>query len=282
MNSYSDMMVVNQWHTSHDVWHSLAPAGTDCASLFTHIPLNAGHFIDSHIALTDIINGSGEGFNEFAHSPDFIHSGEYHDIFISLAGGAAVGANEILINLPVHHTWDKCRWYSLDVAAADEFEFNTALINEINVTVNGLYRGSSELYGDIETVNHCHFDPELSVTRLNINLVFGHAGTGNDGSIVSYNFAVKDAIAGKNSPMAFSFGADRELEDRGDIEDAEDREDGAGKCAARRAPGSNNMRRNGAGGLPSVATGLFQQPQILATRIFSRLAASQQSPVTKK
>jgi hypothetical protein len=70
----------------------------------------------------------------------------------------------------------------------------------ITITVNGMMNKSLAVRLDsANAVRRFYVDAEISVNRLNINLINGHAGTGSDGRNIANNSAFNNAIAGKQS-----------------------------------------------------------------------------------
>lgn len=71
---------------------------------------------------------------------------------------------------------------------------------DITITVNGMMsRGAAVRLDAANAVRRFYVDAEISVNRLNVNLIDGHAGTGNDGRNAANNFVLNNAIAGKKS-----------------------------------------------------------------------------------
>ncbi len=86
-----------------------------------------------------------------------------------------------------------------DAAGAFELVLDKAVTN-ITITVNGMMRKSSAVKLDAaNAVRRFYVDAEITVSRLNVNLLDGHAGTGNDGRNVVNNSAFNNAIAGIKS-----------------------------------------------------------------------------------
>ena len=72
--------------------------------------------------------------------------------------------------------------------------------NNITITVNGMMsKGSASRLDAANAVRRFYVDAEISVNKLNVNLLDGHAGTGNDGRNIADNYAFNNAIAGKQS-----------------------------------------------------------------------------------
>jgi len=160
-------------------------------NVFHAIPRdNAGHFtLDDNVAAafsaghcglfkswdnvlteTHSINALPAGFSVFLiNSPGIFAGGGS----FSFAADAAAGAFELVL---------------------DRTETN------ITITVNGMMRKSSAVKLDAaNAVRRFYVDAEITVNRLNVNLLDGHAGTGNDGRNVVNNSAFNNAIAGSKS-----------------------------------------------------------------------------------
>lgn len=210
MYSLRDMIVANDLCASRDVAHQFACNNDsyDVFNLSTFITPFTEDFAIQQFELSSVPEMLDIG--SFAFSPDSeaMHTLAHRDVYISLDNRFIVSDEDILINLPAVSDGSEYIWFSLnsfELISNLKFEFMSELLDDVTITVNGMYCGASADTARVIENESFHSDPELSVTRLNVNLVFGHAGTGNDGSNVFNNFVFNNAIVGKKSPMAFSF-----------------------------------------------------------------------------
>jgi hypothetical protein len=204
------MVVTDDLCPSKEVAHLFA-CNHDSSGIFNFasvVPVFPQEFAVQRFELSSITLKLDVGQFEFSPDSDAVHTLAHRDVYISLGNRSVVSDQDILINLPISSTEFEYHWFSLntfELISTLKFEFITGLLDEVTITVSGMYCGA---YADTTRVienESFHSNPELSVTRLNINLVFGHAGTGNDGSNVFYNFVFNNAIVGKKSSMAFPF-----------------------------------------------------------------------------
>ena len=149
---------------------------------------NAGHFMLDDRADTAAFSASHRGLLEstYNHSVDVLFS----------------GARALSINSPAPFAIGNNANFSFAANQADS-DFKLALdyaANNITITVNGMMSKKAMVKLDAaNAVRRFYVDAEISVTRININLINGHAGTGNDGRIAADNFVFNNAIAGNKS-----------------------------------------------------------------------------------
>ena len=155
---------------------------------------NAGHFMLDDRADTAAFSASHCGLLEstYNHSVDVLFSGT-RALSINSLAPFAIGNNAN---------------FSFAANQADS-DFKLALdyaANNITITVNGMMRKKAMVKLDAaNAVRRFYVEAEISVTRININLINGHAGTGNDGRIAADNFVFNNAIAGNKSTGGVSF-----------------------------------------------------------------------------
>ena len=155
---------------------------------------NAGHFILDDRADTAAFSASHRGLLEstYNHSVDVLFSGT-RVLSINALASFAIG-NNANISFAANHA-DSVFKLALDYAA-----------NNIAITVNGMMSKKALVKLDAENaVRRFYVDAEISITRINVNLINGHAGTGNDGRIAADNFVFNNAIAGKKSADGVRF-----------------------------------------------------------------------------
>lgn len=210
MYTFRDMIVASDLCASKEVAHFFAcnNNSSDVFNLSSFVPMFSEDFAVQRFELSSVTSGLDVGPFEFSIDSDAVHTLAHRDVYISLGNMLVVRDEDVLINLPAVSAGAEYLWFSLnsiELTSDFKFEFNPGLYDDVTITVNGLYCGTATETSCVIENESFHSDPELSITRLNINLVFGHAGTGNDGSNFFYNFVSNNAIVGKISPMAFPF-----------------------------------------------------------------------------
>lgn len=123
------------------------------------------------------------------------HSGLFQDWGNALTekacgGSQPAGCGALLINSLASFA-DTCnKYFSASASCHDAgFTWNNAAAEGIFITVNGMINRSSSIKFDTaNAVRRFYVGAEISVTRINVNLLDGHAGTGNDGRIYSTSF----------------------------------------------------------------------------------------------
>ncbi|MFA7231027.1 MAG: hypothetical protein WC071_07125, partial [Victivallaceae bacterium] len=153
---------------------------------------NAGHFSLDIAALEFYAVHCGRIKSENHHSVNVITAG-HGVVFISLQAS-------------LHNPGSK----NFSFAALNNFGGAFELVqgridHNLSITVNGMLQSGTKYEIDNGNVRRFHEDSAASGNKLNLNLLNGHAGTGNDGRNALYNFSFNHAIAGQQIPMAFSF-----------------------------------------------------------------------------
>ena len=170
--------------------------------LIAHSELNLVHAISrdnaGHLILDD--NAIAAAFDavhsELFKSWNGILTDNIHSVNVETSGAGAVS-----INMPALFA---CPGRNFTFASASdgcglELVLNCAYA-DITITVNGMMsRGEAVRLDAANAVRRFYVDAEISVNRLNVNLIDGHAGTGNDGRTAANNFVLNNAIAGKKS-----------------------------------------------------------------------------------
>ena len=170
--------------------------------LISHSELNLVHAISSdnagHLILDD--NAAAAAFDavhsELFKSWNGILADNTHSVNVIISGAGAVS-----INTPVLFA---CPGRSFSFASASDgcgLELVLDKVHaDITITVNGMMsKGAAVRLDAANAVRRFYVDAEISVNRLNVNLIDGHAGTGNDGRNAANNFVLNNAIAGKKS-----------------------------------------------------------------------------------
>ena len=155
---------------------------------------HAGHFMLDERANTAAFSASHRGLLEstYNHSVDVLFAGN-RVLSINALASFAIGdiAN---FSFAANHA-DSAFKLALDYAA-----------NNITITINGMTgKGEALKLDAARAVRRFYVDAEISVNRVNENLLDGHAGTGNDGRNIANNAAFNNAIAGKKSAGGVSF-----------------------------------------------------------------------------
>ena len=163
--------------------------------------LNAMHIISRDNSGHLSIDGKTVGGGFIAE-----HSGLFQNWGNALTekacGGSqpAVGSGVLLINSLASFA-DTCNKYFSSSACCHDagLIWNAAAAEGIVIAVNGMMSKSSSVKSDtVNAVRRFYVGADISVTRVNINLLDGHAGTGNDGWVYSTYFtAFNNATDGK-------------------------------------------------------------------------------------
>ena len=158
---------------------------------------NAGHLIldDNAAAAFDAVH------SELFKSWNGMFADNTHSVDVIISGAGAVS-----INTPVLFAGGN---FSFAAAIDDDCGLELVLDRayaDITITVNGMMsKGAAVRLDAANAARRFYVDAEISVTRININLIDGHAGTGNDGRYAADNFVLNNAIAGKKSADGVSF-----------------------------------------------------------------------------
>jgi hypothetical protein len=166
--------------------------------LISHSGLNQAHAISRDNAGHFILNGQAGAAAFSGGHHGLFESADNHSVNVLPSGVSVVSINSLALFATAGN-----RNFSLAVANNDDGAFELVLNSaetNIAITVNGMMsKGSAAKLDAANAVRRFYVDSEISVNRLNINLIDGHAGTGNDGRNIANNSAFNNAIAGKKS-----------------------------------------------------------------------------------